>query len=493
MIKTFLIIIFYPLIFPWQVYKQKRHLIFSLLALLVSLFILSPLWLLGSVSLAIIFFIKANQLGIQSGLIFTSVNVSGTGSMYPTFPKGKSINRTDLAYELVASPKMKKYPSGISIFGYKLLNYQLQRGDIVDFENTKTKEITEKEYGQSSGFIKRIIALPGDQLEIRDGFVWLNNERLNESYTAAPRSTFGGQFLPDCQKFTVPENKLIVMGDNRKGSSDSRHQIGFVDLTDVQYVQTQEMQLPYRNLWRDSSRDFETANQPTLDPRKYLDLLNVKRKENNLNPLKYQEKLAQSAALRAGVILKFNDLSFEATRSGYTMEKSMSDVGYGNIVWGEAPTIGYYGEEELLENYFEFPETKKFLLNKDFQETGLSVKIGEIRGCPVQVIVQHLAGYVPPTYKPEDIKSWRESASQLDSAYTSWLKLKGYEGVDQVKLNQLLELFTKEKKIAQNTLQKMEASQWLNAQEENDVENYVKLIEQSHDLATQLNQQISSH
>ncbi|MEK7611050.1 MAG: signal peptidase I [Patescibacteria group bacterium] len=492
MLKALFLLLSFPLVIPWQVYKRKGNRLLRLMVFLLSSFVLLPLWLLALFSLVFMITVRANRLGVELGLVTETVYVSGTGSMYPTFPKGVSASPTEQANELVAAPRMRRFPGGFSIFGYPVLKYQLQRGDIINFVNARTSEITQKEYGHPSGFIKRAVALPGDTVEIRNGYLWLNGQRLVEPYTASPRSTFGGQFLPDCQKITVPGGKVLALGDNRKGSSDSRHEIGYVEMQDIVSVQTLSQQLPYRHLWRDSSRDFETASQPTLDPDKYRELLNKKRQENNLAALADREQLRQSAAKRADVILKYNDLSFEATRSGYTMAKALSEVGYSNIIWGEAPTIGYYEAEELLENYFEFPATKKFLLDKDFQETGLAVKMGEINGCPVQVIVQHLAGYVPPNYKAEDLNSWREALGQLETVSISWLKLKNYEGIDHARLDRLLDLFNQEKTIAEATLKKMEANQWLTKSEEAAIERYGKLLDQSHSLATELNQQISN-
>ena len=66
-------------------------------------------------------------------------------------------------------------------------------------------------------FIKRIIGLPGETVEIRDGKIYLNgsDEPLEDVQT---KETMVGSFGP----YTVPENSYFVMGDNRNNSSDSR-------------------------------------------------------------------------------------------------------------------------------------------------------------------------------------------------------------------------------------------------------------------------------
>ena len=61
-----------------------------------------------------------------------------------------------------------------------------------------------------------------------------------------------------------------------------------------------------------------------------------------------------------------------------------------------------------FENQFEFPNTKKFLLESDYQEIGIAEVEGMINGCPAQVIVQHFAGYKPPNYSQLVISSWKQ-------------------------------------------------------------------------------------
>ena len=71
---------------------------------------------------------------------------------------------------------------------------------------------------ESQLFIKRIIGLPGETVEIRDGKIYLNgsDEPLEDVQT---KETMVGSFGP----YTVPENSYFVMGDNRNDSKDSRY------------------------------------------------------------------------------------------------------------------------------------------------------------------------------------------------------------------------------------------------------------------------------
>lgn len=82
-------------------------------------------------------------------------------------------------------------------------------------------------------FIKRVIGVPGDTIEIRDGRVYLNGSLLDENeYVPASVMTYPGSFLQESEVVRVPEDQYFVLGDNRPESSDSR-EWGFVPKKNV--------------------------------------------------------------------------------------------------------------------------------------------------------------------------------------------------------------------------------------------------------------------
>ena len=118
------------------------------------------------------------------------------------------------------------------------------RGEIITFEEPAKITYTESEIAQSNpvaeyeertgfswfvhnfleigkrSYIKRVIALPGEHVEIKDGGVYINGEKLQEDYLQDGIVTdVTGVGFSD---FTVPENCVFAMGDNRNHSKDCR-------------------------------------------------------------------------------------------------------------------------------------------------------------------------------------------------------------------------------------------------------------------------------
>ncbi len=88
-------------------------------------------------------------------------------------------------------------------------------------------------------YVKRIIGLPGDKIEYRDDYLYINGEKHEEPYLEKYRKeAFGGRFTGDFTLYEltgserVPEGKLFVLGDNRLGSRDSR-EFGFISIDEV--------------------------------------------------------------------------------------------------------------------------------------------------------------------------------------------------------------------------------------------------------------------
>ena len=139
-----------------------------------------------------------------------------SGSMLPTLLIGDHL-------------LVNKFIYGIKVpFSGKLLVpiKDPESGDIIVFKFPKDRSID---------YIKRVVGIPGDKIEVKDKKLYRNGKRADDPYghfssttvlpsSVSPKDNFG--------PVTVPEGKYFVMGDNRDNSSDSRFW-GFVDSSDV--------------------------------------------------------------------------------------------------------------------------------------------------------------------------------------------------------------------------------------------------------------------
>lgn len=112
-------------------------------------------------------------------------------SMEPTFLSGDYIFTSKVTYKM-RSP---------------------ERGDVIVFNSPRNPDIE---------YIKRIIGLPGDKIDITNSDVRVNAKLLDENYIAARTPLWENGFIKDGEVFVVPKDMLFVMGDNRPRSSDSR-------------------------------------------------------------------------------------------------------------------------------------------------------------------------------------------------------------------------------------------------------------------------------
>ncbi len=112
-----------------------------------------------------------------------------SGSMLPTLEEQDRVLVNKLSYDL----------------------HDVHRGDIVVFKTPSPAE------GQIKDLIKRVVGLPGETVETRDGRVFIDGRVLDEPYLPPGIST--GPLEPQ----TIPPDHYFVMGDNRGNSRDSRY------------------------------------------------------------------------------------------------------------------------------------------------------------------------------------------------------------------------------------------------------------------------------
>lgn len=122
--------------------------------------------------------------------LFQPHQVRGS-SMYPNFHDGEYLLTDKISYQFSLP----------------------DRGDVVIFKAPGNEEYD---------YIKRIIGLPGERVEIENGQILVNGTPLKESYLPESLPTNSGSFLKEGRIILVKGDEYLVMGDNRPHSSDSR-------------------------------------------------------------------------------------------------------------------------------------------------------------------------------------------------------------------------------------------------------------------------------
>lgn len=137
-------------------------------------------------------------------------------SMYPTFYDGEFLMTDKVSYKM-REPK---------------------RGEVVVFKAP---------INENFDFIKRILAVPGDRIMVKDNKVWVNGEPLNEPYLPGDYVTRPGSFLREGVEVVVPPGNYMCIGDNRGHSSDSR-EWGFVPFENI-IGRGLIRYYPFNNIW----------------------------------------------------------------------------------------------------------------------------------------------------------------------------------------------------------------------------------------------------
>jgi signal peptidase I len=122
------------------------------------------------------------------------------------------------AAEIEAGPSMQpNFYAGYRVMTEKISYYLHlpRRGDVVVVERPENE----------GNLIKRVIGLPGENIEVRNGHAFINGDPIDEPWVA----NFGGR---DLASQRIPEDYIFIMGDNRPVSRDSR-EIGPVKIDSI--------------------------------------------------------------------------------------------------------------------------------------------------------------------------------------------------------------------------------------------------------------------
>ncbi len=155
-------------------------------------------------------------------------------SMKPTFEEGDRLilNRLAITFKsdfkrgevITFEAPSSEYKSAAQVNqNNPVAKYEFEPSNIFKKFTYYVLDIGKKSY------IKRVIGLPGEHVQIDNGNVYINGVLLNEEYLQEGVKTTNSLFT----NFTVPEGYLFVMGDNRGGSMDSR-EFGCIPISKVE-------------------------------------------------------------------------------------------------------------------------------------------------------------------------------------------------------------------------------------------------------------------
>lgn len=165
----------------------------------------SKFWLVRDIAVAILLALFVRTFIMQAYKI-------PSGSMIPTLLPGDYIFVNRLAYGIRMPYK-----------GYLVRWGKVKRGDIVVFVFPEDRK---------KDFVKRVIALPGEEVKIKNKKIYINNVEIEDKWGIFSDSNYIGYPRDDFGPVKVPPDSVFVLGDNRDESNDSRYW-GFVPIENI--------------------------------------------------------------------------------------------------------------------------------------------------------------------------------------------------------------------------------------------------------------------
>ena len=184
---------------------------------------------------------------VVRSLLFEPFSIP-SGSMFPTLKIGDYLFVKKYSYGY----SKYSFPLGLIDFDGRIFEDLPDRGDIVVFR---------KPHQEGIDYIKRVIGLPGDEIQMKEGKLYINDQRVPEDMIGMETITENGerftyqkyiedlpngpehfiyeisddQPLDNTQRFVIPEGYFFAMGDNRDASLDSRviDNVGFVPVENL--------------------------------------------------------------------------------------------------------------------------------------------------------------------------------------------------------------------------------------------------------------------
>ena len=373
-----------PLILTKDLFKSENTLIKKITLFFLTWVLIGSVWFQGYRNL----YKATDYLLYSSGITDRLNNISVRGeSMLPTVNNGEKIS--------LHNPK----------------KYQIARGDIISFSNLETSGLN---------YLKRVIGMSGDQLLLKNGQVYINNQPLKEDYVYHKDSTYGNTFLIDCQPYTIPKSKIAVFGDNRIASTDSRV-IGFIDINDVDGVIKTNYKISY------ASPITGGQLQSVLSVEDFVESLNKKMAEKRITPLHINDKLSSLSQERAKKrALDVKKLTIQID----DLDRELKKANYDYLLAQEVITTGNYNAEQLAKHVLELQPYNLDFLSSSYWEIGVSTAVVSNNQCQIPVINIILGWPTKPNTSQAIIDSWQEETAKLGEIVNHLNELRTVSGIE---------------------------------------------------------------
>lgn len=102
---------------------------------------------------------------------------------------------------------------------YAYVSDKIERFDIIAF-NAPKQIVEQRLNGEKTVFVKRIIGLPNEKIEIKNNVIFINDKPIKENFDTIVDEK---DFKKDFAAFVIPKDEYFVMGDNRPNIEDSRY------------------------------------------------------------------------------------------------------------------------------------------------------------------------------------------------------------------------------------------------------------------------------
>ncbi|MDQ3239070.1 MAG: signal peptidase I [bacterium] len=441
-------VFFLQFVLIFEVAKSSRKTFNKIIYILLVAVFIGITWSSFYASLKDIFHILSNK-STQITLIdkindSKTVNVSGR-SMMPTIKDGSQVTL--------------KNPIKLGI----------SRLDIVSIKNQETDGMY---------YLKRIVGMPGENISIKNGYVTINDQVLDEPYVFHQSSTYGNTSILECLDYKIPPNHFAVFGDNRLASTDSRV-IGLIKKDDVEGVIKTNLKVEYL-----TQTQKQNVLSKSIDSKKFVEELNIHRNSTSSGSLRFSEKLNSVAAQRGQIV---NDQFDSWKQKLVPLEGVLDKSNYRYNLAHEYITFGYLDEKSLVEQIIDSSKEKKKFLSSEYLDVGVSTVQRSFGSCSYPIITVIIAWPSNPEYSEKEINYWATEVKTTKLALSSLQQYIGDSTYDQAKVRRYITAMARLNQIANYYHTKVKNSEWFDKkQNERDKNEYSYLVGETNKLDQEL-------